>query len=136
MNWSSKTKFDFTLFFSVLFLLCFSLLAVYSATTSSDSPLMRGNIERQVIWILAGSLAALVMVYLPGKLFYAGAYPAYIILILLLILLLAGTAAPAIAQEAVVSQNPTILPLRDGFSKSFHIHLAEMPGGCHEEVFC
>ncbi len=90
-----KSKIDWAIFFPVSLLLAFSLLAVYSATAGSESSVLRGSFERQFVWILIGIAIAIVITFLPSKLFFSFSYPAYAVLIgMLLLLELMGPTGP------------------------------------------
>jgi rod shape determining protein RodA len=61
------------------------LIAIYSATLGSDSPIIRLNFMRQVFWVVVASLVLTATVMLPTRFFYEYAYPAYLICNVLLI---------------------------------------------------
>ncbi len=76
---------DLGLLAAVAALVCCGLVAIYSATHSSDSPIIRLNFIRQVFWVLVGCSVLTATVMLPTRFFYEYAYPAYLICSVLLI---------------------------------------------------
>ena len=80
-----KNRIDVIIFVCVLLLSVFSILAVYSATVSSDSNYMRDNFNKQIIWILMGLLLGGIITFLPISWLSNIAYAIYILLLILLL---------------------------------------------------
>lgn len=87
---NKRRKPDFVLILCVLILVACGLLAIYSATLSSTSEMLRDNFNRQIIWLGIGLVVAMVVAFLPMGIFKEGAY---IIYALSLTALIIGAAA-------------------------------------------
>ncbi|MCS6989538.1 MAG: rod shape-determining protein RodA [Chloroherpetonaceae bacterium] len=110
---------DWSVALSVITLLAFGLLAIYSASNGIDN---LSNFHKQVAWVLIGALAAIVIFYVPLRTFQDFAYLAYALSIVALILALffarkvAGNAAwlqigGASFQPSEIAKITTILAL-------------------------
>jgi rod shape determining protein RodA len=80
-------RIDSPILFSLLILLVFGLLAVYSATRNVN-PAIAHNFSKQLLWVLAGLVVLSATILLPLKIYYKYAYLSYIISVALLILVL------------------------------------------------
>jgi rod shape determining protein RodA len=82
---------DAIIIFCVFILLTFGLLALYSATASSQPELFRINFSKQILWIGVGLAVAVFFAVLPIGVYKEVAYLLYILsLITLIIVALAG----------------------------------------------
>lgn len=81
------SRFDKAIFLCILVFSLFSLLAVYSATSSSHLEQVRDNFHKQVIWILLGLVLYLIVSHIPMRFIYSLSYTAYGVLVILLIFL-------------------------------------------------
>ncbi len=82
-----KARIDKVLLACVLLLSLFSLLAVYSATYSSDTESVRDNFNKQLIWVGLGLVIFYVTSRIPPVVIYSSSYALYGILAVLLILI-------------------------------------------------
>ncbi len=82
-----KARIDKVILACVLLLSLFSLLAVYSATYSSDTESVRDNFNKQLIWVGLGLVIFYVTSRIPPVVIYSSSYALYGILTLLLILI-------------------------------------------------
>jgi rod shape determining protein RodA len=82
-----KTRIDKVVLTSVLLFSLFSLLAVYSATYSSDTESVRDNFNKQLFWVGAGLVIFYVTSRIPAVAIYSSSYALYGILTILLILI-------------------------------------------------
>ncbi|MBN1997535.1 rod shape-determining protein RodA [candidate division KSB1 bacterium] len=78
---------NWTLFVFALLLSGYGLLAIYSATNSSDNPDIRDNLTSQIIWICVGLALGLVISYLSLNIVFSVAYFPYVSLVVLLAIL-------------------------------------------------
>ncbi len=78
-------RFDWVLFGAMVLLIGIGIVAIYSATYTSDSPLLRLNYQRQMIWAAIGFVLFLLAVAIPYKYYMAFAYVLYGLSILLLL---------------------------------------------------
>ncbi len=71
------------------------LMAIYSATASTGSELLRGNFLRQLLWLASGLVVLVTTVALPMRFWYRNAYVIYVATLVLLgvVLLLPRNAA-------------------------------------------
>ncbi len=82
-----NVKIDWVLVTTLLLLLLFGLVTVYSATYKSDQVQLSNNFNKQVLWVLAGLVVCAVITFMPTGWLYAlapGLYSFFIILLLLL----------------------------------------------------
>ncbi|NLP12573.1 rod shape-determining protein RodA, partial [bacterium] len=82
-----RAKLDQVILICVLLLCLFSLLSVYSATHSSDSPVVRDNFNKQLIWIGVGLMMFYLVARIPPVIFYSSCYVLYAILVFMLLVL-------------------------------------------------
>jgi rod shape determining protein RodA len=64
------------------------LIAIYSATHSSESLIIKLNFQRQLIWVAFGYVVMLATIFIPNRFFYKYAYHAYALTIALLVVVL------------------------------------------------
>lgn len=89
-----RSRFDFTIFFMSIILWGIGIILVYSATTIHESGPLASLYKQQIIWVLMGIVIILVIISIPGKLFYNFAYILYgLSLLLLLFALVKGFSA-------------------------------------------
>ncbi len=89
ISYDIKDKFDFGLFISVILLIGFGLLAIYSST--ENHPRASGNFERQAFWAVVSVAAFFIIYFLPQQTFRFIAIPSYVFsLFLLVVVLFAG----------------------------------------------
>ena len=81
-----QDKFDFVLFFTVIFLVGFGLVAIYSSTL--NNPSASGNFQKQVIWGVVALIIFLVTYSIPTNTFKVVAIPSYLISILFLVIVI------------------------------------------------
>lgn len=81
----SLNKFDFSLFFAVIFLWISGVFLVYSATHIHTSGPLVGIYKSQIIWVSMGILIVLATVSIPTKFYYNASYVFYGISLLLLV---------------------------------------------------
>lgn len=79
---------DFRLLAAVFALTIWGLLAIFSATHSSESVIIKLNFKRQLIWVLFGYCVLMTTIFVPNRFFYKYSYHAYVITILLLVVVL------------------------------------------------
>lgn len=92
LNELSKNHFDGVIFLCLVLFSIFSLLAVYSATYSADLPQVKGNFNKQIVWILIGFAVFFIVSYLPLNVLYSMTYVSYgALLVLILLLEIFGT---------------------------------------------
>lgn len=81
-------QFDQGLLIAVVALTMCGLLAIFSATHSSESAIIKLNFKRQLIWLAAGYIVLAATVLIPNRFYMKYAYWAYAISIALLALVL------------------------------------------------
>lgn len=79
---------DYGLIVIVFFLILIGLLAIYSASYQVESPVLKANFTRQLLWIFLSIIILIVMIIMPTGAYQAAAYPLYFLAIILLILTL------------------------------------------------
>ena len=82
-----KRRVDWVIISCVLLLSIYGLLAVYSATNSSDSLQIRQNFDKQIIWIAIGLVVGAIITFLPTTWFISLSTIMYIPLLLSLLAL-------------------------------------------------
>jgi len=86
ISYKLKDKFDFVVFFSVTVLLIIGLVSIYSATY--NHPTAKGNLNKQIFFIMISFLELFVVFLLPARTFRIMALPSYLFSLLLLIMVL------------------------------------------------
>lgn len=79
---------DSGLLAAVFLLTVCGLVAIFSATHSSESLLIKMNFKRQLIWIVAGYIVMLTTIFIPNRFFYKYAFHVYVLTIAFLVLVL------------------------------------------------
>jgi len=82
-----NTKIDWVLVITLLLLLIYGLVTVYSATFKSDQTQFYNNFSKQILWVLSGLVVCVVITLMPTSWLYSitpGLYSFFIILLLLL----------------------------------------------------
>ncbi|MCX7726745.1 MAG: hypothetical protein N2053_07835, partial [Chitinispirillaceae bacterium] len=74
-----RNRFDFTIFFISIILWIIGILLVYSATSIHESGFLAGLYKQQIIWVVLGVAIILIIVSIPGRLFYDFSYPEMLI---------------------------------------------------------
>ena len=81
-----QDKFDLVIFLSVIVLLGIGIVAIYSATY--NHPTAKGNINKQLFFIVASIALLFILYFLPARTFRVVALPSYIFSIFILIAVL------------------------------------------------
>ncbi|NIA29781.1 MAG: rod shape-determining protein RodA [Actinobacteria bacterium] len=82
-----NAKIDWVLVITLLLLLIYGLVTVYSATFKSDQTQFYNNFSKQILWVLSGLIVCTVITLMPTSWLYSitpGLYSFFIILLLLL----------------------------------------------------
>lgn len=79
------TGMDYGLIFVVLILTLIGLLAIYSASYKVESPVLKANFTRQVLWLLISMIFMTIAIIIPTKVYEVSAYWLYAFAIVLLI---------------------------------------------------
>lgn len=120
-GYGSTKRIDFALLTTVLLLIVFGLVALYSATYITESPASQLKFTKQLLWVVLGFFALLTSAMVPLKTFHKYAYLIYAISVLLLaIVLIVGTGpgsrrwialGPLSLQPAELAKVATLLAL-------------------------
>ncbi|HEX9652324.1 MAG TPA: rod shape-determining protein RodA [bacterium] len=85
---------DLGLLVTVIALTICGLMAIFSATHSSESAIIKLNFKRQLIWVTFGCLVLTLTALIPNRFYHKYAYHAYAItFVLLVVVLFIGTGA-------------------------------------------
>lgn len=79
---------DYAFFMAVMLLCLFGLVAIYSASYQAESPTLKDNFAKQLVWLAIGIILMLIIIILPARFFWESAYWLYFLTIFLLILTL------------------------------------------------
>ncbi len=82
------TRFDTPILVCALLLMGVGLLAIYSATSQQDSPLVRGSFARQTIWVATGLVVGAVAFLVPFRLIERLSFLLYALALLALVAVL------------------------------------------------
>jgi rod shape determining protein RodA len=82
-----KRRVDWVIVGCVILLSLYGLLAVYSATNSSDSVQIRENFDRQLVWIVLGLIIGAIITFIPTVWFISLSTTLYALLLLTLFVL-------------------------------------------------
>lgn len=82
-----RAKLDRVILICLLLFCLFSLMAVYSATHSSESPAIRENFNKQMIWIGVGLVVFYLVARIPPVVFYSSCYGLYAVLVFMLLIM-------------------------------------------------
>ncbi len=82
-----KRRIDPVILICVLLFSLYSLLAVYSATSSSEGEQIRENFYKQVAWIVIGLILFFGLSFIPLSFVFSLTYTAYAILLLMILLI-------------------------------------------------
>lgn len=89
IDYNVKDKFDFWIIGSIITLITFGLLAIYSSTL--NHPTAYGNFERQLYWAVGSFVILFIIIFLPKQILRLSVLPSYLISIaMLLAVLFAG----------------------------------------------
>jgi rod shape determining protein RodA len=100
----NKGGFDFTLFFTALLLWGIGILLVYSATYIHESGPLANIYLKQIIWVVSAVVIMLIIVSIPGRIFYSQAYVFYgLSLLLLLLALIMGVSAKGAERWVIIA---------------------------------
>ena len=86
IDYKFQDKFDFILFFAVVLLVGFGLVAIYSSTL--NNPSASGNFQKQVVWGIAALIIFLITYSIPTNTFKIIATPSYLISISFLVVVI------------------------------------------------
>lgn len=89
---------DYGLILVVLLLIVIGLIAIYSASNQVESPALKANFTRQVIWFSISLIFMVVAIIIPTRAYWASAYWLYFITIVLLLLTLILNRGSSIAR--------------------------------------
>ncbi|MDZ7332175.1 MAG: rod shape-determining protein RodA [candidate division KSB1 bacterium] len=79
---------DYAFFLAVLLLCIIGLIAIYSASYQAESPALKDNFAKQLVWLMLGLILMGIIIILPVRFFWSLAYVLYFLTIFLLILTL------------------------------------------------
>jgi len=89
---------DYSFVLVAFVLVVIGLAAIYSASYQAESPILKANFARQVIWFLLGTIILFFAIFVPTRVYWASAYWLYFIAIFLLILTLILNRGNAVAR--------------------------------------
>jgi len=89
---------DYGLIFVVLTLTLIGLIAIYSASYKVESPALKANFTRQILWFFISVIFMVIAIIVPPKAYQAAAYWFYFISIVLLILTLVLNRGSSVAR--------------------------------------
>ncbi len=79
---------DYGFILVVLILVLIGLIAIYSASYQVESPALKANFTRQILWFLIGLIFMVIAIIIPARAYWASAYWLYFITIILLLFIL------------------------------------------------
>jgi rod shape determining protein RodA len=79
---------DYGFILVVLILVLIGLIAIYSASFQVESPALKANFTRQILWFLIGLIFMVIAIIIPARAYWASAYWLYFITIILLLFIL------------------------------------------------
>lgn len=89
---------DYILVIVVFILIATGLMAIYSASYQVESPELKANFTRQVVWALIGTILMLIAVIIPTSSYFLAAYWLYGLSIAILIITLIISRGEAVAR--------------------------------------
>ena len=89
---------DYGFILVVLILVLIGLIAIYSASYQVESPVLKANFTRQVLWFLVGLIFMVTAIIIPTRAYWASAYWLYFITIILLLFILMLNRGSAVAR--------------------------------------
>lgn len=76
---------DYTLVIVVFILIASGLIAIYSASSQVESPELKANFNRQMVWVLIGTILMLITIIIPTSSYFFASYWLYGIALVILI---------------------------------------------------